>query len=358
MKIIKEKYGLDKHLKRFGTEEQCIAYLVEVKWDGRPQCPQCGNKHLNYFLTTRNIWKCSSCKKQFSAKRDTIFSDSKLPLTTWFKALYFFTSNKRGISSYQLGKLLGIEQRTAWFVLHRLRAAISSENEVVLSGIVEVDEKYIAPDTSKNTRLQRKKKKHEEEQEKIHGPSQRKQRRLRGYPLQSGGQKGKRKKSSEKEERVPYFQPMVLLGMVERDGRAVIKVLGKGEQARKKENVYPIMRKYISSSSFIYTDETNLYDGIGTEYEARETVNHKQKEYVRGDVHTNTVDGIWSHWDRLISGTYFSLDIHHLQNYATEHAFRWSIRKLSEREKIDTFLSNVQGKRIKYHELIIPKSAA
>lgn len=358
MELKNEKYGLISHDKRFGTEEKCRQFLIDKRWNGVPTCNHCNNKYMNYFITSRNIWKCSSCKRQFRVTKDMVFESSKLNLKIWFKAIYYFVTFKRGLSSCQLAKLLEIEQRTAWFMLHRLRAVIANENESILSGIVEVDEKYISPDISKNTKLQRKKKKHEEEQERIHGPSKRKRRRMRGYALKSGGQKGPRNKSSEKVDRVPYFQPKVLLGMVERGGKAVIKVLGRGEQARKQENVYPLMRKHISSTSFIYTDETNLYDGIAGEFEGRETVNHKKKEFVRGAAHTNTVDGIWSHWERLMFGCYFWVNIHHLQRYVDEHAFRWGIRNVSEREKVDTFLNNLQGKRLKYHELIIPKIAA
>lgn len=284
---------------------------------------------------------------------------SNLKLRIWFRAIFFFVTNKRGISSCQLAKLLEVEQRTAWFMLHRLRKVISDDEDVLLKGIVEVDEKYISPDTSKDTRLQRKKKKHEEEQEKIHGPSKRKKRRLRGFPLESGGQRGPRNKSPKKVEREPYFQPKVLLGMVERGGQVIIEVLGKGEKNRTKQNVFPILRRYIDSSSFIYTDETNLYDGIEADFAGRESVNHKNKEYVREDVHTNTIDGIWGHWERFVFGTIFHMDIHHIARYAKEHQFRWNVRVLSEGQKIEKFLGNIFGKRLRYNDLIInPKTAA
>ncbi|WP_300667098.1 IS1595 family transposase [Fluviicola sp.] len=322
METKKDKYGLESHDRRFGTEEKCRQYIIDHKWKGVPTCEHCKNQYMNYFITTRNIWKCSACKKQFRLTTNTIFMSSNLKLRIWFRAIYFFVTNKRGLSSCQLAKLLEVEQRTAWFMLHRLRKVITDDDNTILNGIVEVDEKYISPDIRRDTRLQRKKKKHEEAQEAIHGLSQRKRRRLRGYPLESGGQKGPRRKSSEIPKKVPYYQPKILLGMAERKGKVIIEVLGKGEKHRTKKNIFPILRRHIDSTSFIYTDEANLYDGIESDFSGRESVNHKEKEFVRGDVHTNTVDGIWGHWERFVFGTIFHMDIHHLKRYAKEHQFR------------------------------------
>lgn len=361
MKPKKEKYGLARHNQRFGTEEQCLQQLVDIKWDGRPTCHHCKNKHMNYFITTRNIWKCSSCKKQFSVRNESIFEDSKLPLTTWFKAIYYFTTFKRGVSSCQLAKLLQIEQRTAWFVLHRLREAVSDENNSFLEGIVEVDEMYISPKTARDTRRQRLKKLHDEEQEKIHGLTKGKRRRQRGYGLPSGGQKGKRRTKAEietKGKRVPFEKPKVILGMTERGGNVVLRALGLGEKYRSHEHIYPHLRNHISTKSVIYTDEANVYDKISTEFKDRETVNHKKKEYVKGDVHVNSIENIWKHFDKAIEGTWFWMSMWHLQRYLNEHAFHWNIRFASEREKVNTLLQNLFGKRLKYKDLIIPKIAA
>lgn len=357
----KEKYGLESHNKRFGTEEKCTDYLVDLKWDGRPKCHHCGNQHLNYFISTRNIWKCSSCKKQFSVKKNTIFEDSKLSLTTWFKALYYFATFKRGVSSCQLAKLLEIEQRTAWFVLQRLREAIGDENDSFLQGIVELDELYVSPNTARDARRQRLKKAHDEAQDKIHGLSKSKRRRQRGYPLQSGGQKGKRRTKAELElkgKRIPFEQPKVILGMAERGGKVVLRTLGLGEKHRSHEHIYPHLRNHISRSSIIYTDEANVYDKISSEFKGRETVNHKNKEYVRGDVHVNSIENVWKHFDKAIEGVWFWMSMWHLQRYLNEHAFHWNARILTEREKVNTLIQNLLGKRLRYKELIIPKNAA
>ena len=354
----KDKYGLESHDRRFGTEEKCRQYLIDQKWNGVPKCDNCSNQYMNYYLTSRNIWKCSACKRQFSVIKDTIFESTKLELRIWFKAIYYFTTFKRGLSSCQLAKLLEINQRTAWFLLHRLRQTIFEE-DIVLNGIVEVDEKYISPDVRVDTRLQKKRKKHEQQQEKIHGLSKSKRRRLRGFPLESGGQKGPRRKSGDIPKKVPFYQPKILLGMVERQGKAVIEVLGKGEVNRTKKKIFPVLRQYINKSAFIYTDKTNLYDGVEGDFAGRESVNHKIKEFVRGEVYTNTIEGIWSHWERLTFGTYFHMDIHHLRRYVKEHQFRWNVRTISEREKVDTFLDGLYGKRLRYNDLIInPKIAA
>src|ERR1700758_1017298 len=131
---------MNMHLARFATDQMCHDYLVQVRWNGRPTCPKCGNDKMNYYINSRKVYKCSSCKKQFSLTKGTIFERSKLPLKTWFLAIYLFTTKKRGVSSYQMAGWLGVKQHTAWYVLQRLRKALENENDIVLSGIVEADE--------------------------------------------------------------------------------------------------------------------------------------------------------------------------------------------------------------------------
>lgn len=315
---------------------------------------------MNYFISSRNIWKCSDCKKQFSLTKGTIFENSNLPLTIWFKAIYYFITKKRGISSCQLAEWLEIEQRTAWFLLHRIREVMSEENDtLLLDGIVEADETKIGPQISKDTRLQRAKRKHDEEQLKIHGKSKQTKRKERGEPAKRGRKKGSTKevlerKKREKElkgERVPFEQDIIILGIAERGGRVVLKKLGRSEKSRTKENIYPHLKRHIGSSSILYTDQWNGYDDTIELFKFHDTVNH-DKEYVRGDVYTNTIENVWKHFKKVIDGTYFHMSYHHYDSYLGEHAFRWNRRSASYVSMIDDFLGATEGKRLKYVELI------
>jgi len=363
MKTKKEKYGEISHSRRFGTEQKCRDYLVNLRWDGRPTCHKCGNKHLNYFLTSRNIWKCSNCKTQFSILKNTIFESSNLSLVTWFKAIFYITTFKRGISSCQLGRLLEVEQRTAWFILHRLREVMKDEGNLILKGIVEVDEAHFGPIISEDTRLQRAKVIHDENIEKIHGLSNDRKRFIRGKPAKRGRKKGSTKevlaqKKNAKEklgEKIPFEQDIAVLGMVKRNGEIVLKMLGRSAKSKTRNNVYPLLKRHIHESSTVYTDEWIIYKGINIFFQGHQTVNHK-KSFVNGDVHTNGIENVWKHFRKVINGTYFHMTYQHFQKYLYEHAFRWNRMNISDREKVSSFFTSIEGKRLKYKDLIsLPK---
>jgi len=357
-----EHYGLKSHEKRFGTEEKCRDYLSQLRWDGQPTCqnPDCGNKYMNYFLSTRNIWKCSKCKKQFSITKGTIFESTNLPLTMWFKAIYFFTIHKRGISSCQLARDLEIEQRTAWFILHRLRETLNNNDSLNLDGEIEVDETYIAPILGRDVRLQRRKRKHDAEMEKIHGLTTAKARRLRGYPLKTNRQKGVTKEVIEQRkrekallgERKSFEQPVVVFGMLQRDGKIHLEALGKGEDKARSEHIFPIIKRHVSSKSIIVSDQASIYRTIKKFFAGHEKVNHS-KGYVIKGIHINGIENVFKHLKKMIAGTFFHIKLHHFQSYLFEHSFRWNVLKIPDREKMDAFLSKLNGqKRLKYGDLI------
>ncbi len=365
MKTKNIKYGLKSHEKRFGTEQKCRNYLVRLKWNGRPTCDRCQNNHMNYYLKSRGTWKCRNCSHHFSVIKDSIFESTKLPLTTWFKAIYFITTMKRGLSSYQLARILEVQQRTAFFMLHRLREAMKDEN-IVLNGIIEADESHFGPTISKDTRLQRMKKVHDKMNEEKFGMTKSKKRRLRGKPTKNGRKKGstkevlaKKKKEREKlGERIPFEQDIAVLGMVERGkaGKAVLKVLGRSEKSKTKENIYPYLKKHINPSATLFTDEWNLYDDTSKLFKDHQTVKHRDKEFVRGMVHTNTIENLWLHFSKMIKGTFFHLSLRHFQKYLTEHSFRWNRLRNNDKEKVDSFFDGILGKRLKYKDLIsLPK---
>lgn len=354
-----EKYGLKTHDERFSTEEKCRNYLVDQYWGGQPTCYKCGNKQMNYFLTSRKIWKCSKCKRQFSIKTGTIFESSNITLKTWFKAIFYLTTAKRGVSSCQLAKWLEVEQRTAWFILHRLREGMK-DDDIVLSGIVEADETYIGPDIKRDARLQRAKKKHDDEQNRIHGYTKHKKRRMRGYAAKNGRKKGSTKeileqKKIEKEkkgERVLFEQDYAVLGMAERKGKVVLKLLGRSQKAKTIENIQPNLHRHITKDSILFTDESNMYFYEHKHFSSHQKVHHRKKEYSREDVTTNSIENVWKHLKKMIDGTYFHMKYKHFKSYLNEHAFRWNRRELSDRVKVDDLIAQAFGKRLKYHEII------
>ncbi len=365
MKVKKEKYGLSKHLARFGTEEKCTEYLVDLKWDGRPKCHHCGNQHLNYFITTRNIWKCSSCKRQFSVKKNTIFEDSKLPLTVWFKALYYFTSFKRGLSSCQLAKLLEVEQRTAWFLLHRLRTIVDIKDDIVLSGIVLADETYIAPNPGKDKRIQKAKHEHEKEQNEKYGYSPKRKTSIRKKLAKEPNAKAKLKEFNDNQKelakngkRTPFNPANAVLGLYEKGGNLILIHLGHQYLDTTKNNILPHVSRHISKDAELITDESWFYTEVGQSFLSHRIVHHEVRFVNDDGTTTNDIETVFLHLKKMIAGTYFHLAFWNYARYLDEHAFRWNIRNISERLKIDRLLENVLGKRLKYQELIIPKIAA
>ena len=353
-------YGIKSHEARFGTEEQCRDYLSQLRWDGQPTCqdPDCGNKYMNYYITSRNIWKCSRCRKQFSLTKGTIFESSNLPLAMWFKAIYYFTIHKRGVSACQLARDLEIERKTAWFMLHRLREALNNDNSLNLDGEIEVDETFIGPKIGRDTRLQRMKKIHDAEQERIHGMSKGKARRILG-PRKRGRKKGstkevleqKRIEKERKGERITFEQPIVVFGMLQRNGHVHLQALGRSEKAATQESIFPILQKHVTSKSIIFSDQWNLYDATSEIFKDHQSVNHDEGYVIRG-IHINGIENVFKHLKKMINGTYFHMKLHHFNSYLREQSFRWNVLEKSDKEKLDAYLPNLLGKRLKYGELI------
>lgn len=359
------------HDARFGTEKACHDFLAQIRWDGKPKCPDCGNDHMNYYLTTRNIYKCSECYKQFSVMQGTIFHGSKVSLKKWFRAIYFFTTKKRALSSVQMAEWLGVKQHTAWFMMQRLREALKYENNIVLNGIVETDESWVMPKTHRDARLLAKKRIHEKEQDRIHGLPLDKRRKL-GIKFKRGRKKGTTKEVIEQQklerggkpynskkpsERIPFEQGAVVLGMMEQRGKLVMKLLGKDIRCIAKKNMLPLMRKHISAKSIIYTDELNKYDDVGKYFASHSTVKHKES-YVQDGVHINNVENAWNHLKRMIAGSYFHMSYHHFKGYLNENTYRWNRREDGLRKKFEDFIPLVKGKKVTYKQIIKPKKAA
>ena len=289
----------------FADEQACVDQLRAIRWKNGAFCPHCGSTKVYHFSDQRNH-KCGDCRKRFSIRVGTILEDSKLPLRKWFMAIFLITSHKKGIASTQLAKDLGVTQKTAWFVLHRLRYAARTKSfNRHLDGIIEADETFVGG------------------KEKNKHASQR-----------TGGKQGGKGK-------------VAVFGMLERDGELRVKKVErvdgktvKGEIAR---NVAP--------DAIVTTDEFRGYKGLEGRYRHR-AVNHSAGEYVKWFyIHTNGLEGAWSHFKRQIVGVHHWISEAHIQLYLDEFQWRWNRREMDEGQRVNNMLTEVSG-RLTYKELI------
>ena len=296
----------------FPTEQHAIDHLRAIRWgakDERAYCPYCGSTRVMHFKDQKNH-KCKEkeCRKRFSIKVGTIFHDSKVPLRKWFAAIWMITSHKGGISSVQLGKDIKVEQRTAWFMLHRLRHAAETKSfNGPMDGDVEVDEAYI-------------------------------------------GGKSKNMHAKDRRERKQYDKAAVV-GIVKRDG----DVRAQHVPAAQKQHVVPVVEENVATDARFMTDASRLYTELSTKhggaYTNHKVVNHHAGEYViEGDVHTNSVEGLWAIVKRQINGTHHWVSKKHLQAYLNEITWRHNRRDQEEGERVNNLLKHVEG-RLTYAEL-------
>ena len=299
-----EKKGLLEAIRYFSDPKICVEAVASVRWPNGPKCPRCEARNLS-FISTRLMWKCLVCQKQFSVKVGTIFEDSPIGLDKWLTAMWMLANCKNGISSYEVGRGLGVTQKTAWFMLHRIRYAMHHGTFDKLTGAIEVDETYIGGKARNMHRAKR--------QEKIGGKG-------------PGGKE-------------------VVFGMVERGGKVrTMHVVGRG-----KPELQGRIREHVEAGSAIFSDELDAYDGLSPDFK-HEVVNHAV-EYVRGNVHTNTMENFWSLLKRGLHGTYISVEPFHLFRYLDEQAFRYNERKRTDGERFLSVLNEVFGKRLTWDVL-------
>jgi transposase-like protein len=303
------------------TADVCFKYMVSIKWpDGNICCPKCGSVDVG-IIASRRLFQCKAveCRKQFSVKVGTIFEDSPLPLEKWLVSVWCITNAKNGISSCELARAIGITQKSAWHVLHRIRTAMGSGSFEKFTGTVESDETYIGG-KARNMHLSRR-------QEKIHGTGGAGKAVVHGL-IQRGDKKTKANKKTRKLSKV----------------KAVVV-----ENAKAK-TLLPIIEQHVQAGSTIYTDSLPSYNAIKADY-VHDAINHAEA-YVRGAVHTNGMENFWSLLKRTISGTYVSVDEPHLGRYVDEQAFRFNERGTDDAGRFALVMPGVVGKRLTYKELI------
>ena len=296
----------------FTDKAKAREHLEATRWPNGPECPHCGvvneATRFNGKAHRAGVYKCNACQEQFTATVGTVFERSKVPLNKWLLANYLMTSSKKGVSAHQLHRTLGVTYKTAWFMAHRLREAMREEGPAPLGGegkVVEADETVV------------------------------------------GGKERNKRLSKRNPKNIGAVGKSVAFTLVERNGRArsfhVANVSGR--------TLGPIIRKNVSRKSALMTDDAGQYRPIGREFARHESVNHGIEEYVRGDAHSNTVEGFFSILKRGVIGVYHHVSEAHLHRYLSEFDFRYSNRialGVNDEQRSDEALRGIGGKRLTY----------
>lgn len=305
---------LQQAIVHFSNPDNCLKWMVNLRWPEGVVCPTCGRKDAN-FLANQRKWQCKSVHshRQFTVKVGTIFEDSPIGLDKWLVAVWMIANCKNGISSYEVGRDLGVTQKSAWFMLHRVRLAMQDDSPMKIGGkgkMVEVDEAFIG------------------------GKSRNMHQHVRELRQVTKGDKGK----------------TPVLGILERGGKVRATVI----TSRKKKPLQEQVRKNVSAGTILFTDALPSYEGLMRDY-YHQVIDHAV-EYVNGRVHTNNLENFWSLLKRGIRGTYVSVEPFHLFRYLDEQAFRYNMRKaedgpVTDGERFEFVASHVLGKRLTYAEL-------
>ena len=291
--------GLMEAIRYFSDPMVCLEAVSKAKWPKGPECPACQSKRLS-FIRTRLMWTCLECRKQFSVKVGTIFEDSAIGLDKWLTAMWLLANCKNGVSSYEVGRALKVTQKTAWFMLHRIRYAQHHGTVNKMTGTVEADETFIGG-KARNMHADKR-------AEKIHGR----------------GPEGK----------------AIVFGLLDREtGKVRTSVVG----TRRKHHLHREIRDNVAPGAELNTDALKSYDGLD-EY-THKVIDHAEA-YVDGTVHTNRLENFWSLLKRSIKGTYVSIEPFHLFRYLDEQSFRYNERHDTDAQRFQKVLNSVAGKRL------------
>src|ERR1017187_10554929 len=288
----------------FKYPDNCIRYLAAHRWnDGIPVCPTCGSKNVG-FIASRRMFQCKTRhpKAQFSIKLGTIFEDSPLGLDKWLPAMWMIASDRNGISSWELHRAIKVTQKTAWFMLHRIRLAMQDENHGgKLGSEVEVDETFIG------------------------GKARNMHKDKRVAKITGRGPEGK----------------AIVTAVLERGGKVRAKVVS----TRRKPELQALVRENVEPGSNLYSDALKSYEGLEKDF-THQVIDHAEA-YVDGQIHTNGMENFWSLLKRGLNGTYVSVEPFHLFRYVDEQAFRFNHRQeMNDSERFVTVMSQIVGKRL------------
>jgi len=304
-----EPQSLQEAILYFSDAENCLNYLVarRPEWKNGVVCPRCGSTSVG-FLKNQLRWQCSvrHPRRQFSIKVDTIFEDSPIGLDKWLPAMWLINNCKNGISSCEIARALDVTQKTAWFMLHRIRLTQQGKNGGKLGGPgseIEADETMIG-----------------------------------------GKARNMHQGKRDKARQLDNFGKAIVSAVLERHGEVRAKVIPN----RRKKAVQAHVREHVEPGSTVYTDELLSYDGLN-EY-AHAVINHAET-YVNGQIHTNGMENFWSLLKRCLKGTYVSVEPFHLFRYVDEQAFRYNNRKMDDSDRFAMSVEAIVGKRVTYAEL-------
>jgi len=296
--------------KRFPDELSCIEYFRDLRWPDGVRCVHCGEGKV--YNLSNGGFKCAACLKKFTVRNGTIFEDSKLPLTTWFHAIFVLISNPKGVSSMEIHRQCGITQKSAWFVCQRIRELmIAKAPAPILTGTVQIDEMYVG------------------------GKERWKHRSKKVKGAQGFGS---------------YDSKTAVLGMIGRNGELRIEKIASGKPSTLKRHI----RRHVATGAVVHTDEAISYRWMRDHY-THETVNHRLNEYVNGDVTTNSIEGAFGHFKRSVTGVYHKVSDAHINRYLSAFAWRWNRKQLSTGARTEALLKLCAGRRLTYARLIAQK---
>lgn len=288
MKMTLDKFNSLISLARyFSSEKRCRDFITEQRWGKNVVCPFCNGRQIYRCKNGDNQFKCASCNKRFSCLVGTIFHKTKIPLQKWFMAIYLISSHKKGISSHQLSRDLNITQKTAWYMLHKVRMSFCQNDIPLLSGDVEIDEMYF------------------------------------------GGRDSNKHEMKKVQEAYRAVRKPPIFGMVQRFGNARALVVNDTRSS----TLLPIIMQYCAVNTVIFTDELKSYQPLSRRGFRHHVIRHGQKEYSRKGVTTNTIEGFWGHFKRMVFGTYHSVSKEYLQSYIDEAVYKYNTRKMGSGER-------------------------